>query len=120
MIGHAALIAMRRKGRAPAWVEIETDEVTDRRLAREWPAVLPGCAQLIVNPAETLARLDLRCLLELQVRVQGSDPERVEAVVSAAIEAGARRVLGSVFRPARGGFEVARMTDTEGTMTWPA
>lgn len=119
MIGHEPLIAMRRRGRAPAWVEIETMPCADSRLAREWPQFLPQRAMLFVDPRESAARLDLRCVVGLCVDVQGEDAKRVSAVVAAAESAGARRVLGSVFRRRGELCETVSRTDTEGRLTWP-
>lgn len=93
MTGHEPLVAMRLRGRQPASVHINANGNS----VGNWtiPAY-PGAplhAELNVHPSETIGRLDLRCIAELTVHLNGDDPQRVAALRDACIEAGARRVI---------------------------
>jgi len=120
MRGHEALIAMRLKRRVPALVWISTDP--DRLKAwRDWQHVSPHRAEVQIDEADPLNRLDLRFVIGLTVQVQGQRRERVEALRRACIEFGAQRVITSLSeqvgeRLVR--LELIEITDTEGQLTW--
>lgn len=114
MQGHAALIEMRKQGYAPTLVMIETDPAL-WCASRDWMEHTPNRAALRIEVTDSLQSLDLRCLVGLKVMVNGCDEQRVEQVTAAAVKAKASRVIGFVHASkASGGFEVVRMTDTEG------
>jgi hypothetical protein len=118
MIGHEPLIAMRRKGRVPQRVYVETRACLDRRLAREWPEVSPQSAFVLVDPEESVVRLDLRCLVGLPVEVDGLDSQRVHEVFAACVKAGASRVIGSTYRMRGECAQTFETLDSEGALTW--
>lgn len=122
MRGHEDIVRIRRNGDAPSIVHIDTDEGFDRFGAgAHWPHS-PDHPQVHVGPSEATHRLDLRFVVGLMVQVNGCDPERVEAVTEACIEAKASRVIGITHRrEGKGEFErfpVVKVTDTQGDMAW--
>jgi hypothetical protein len=114
MRGHTDLIAMRLRGKRPASVHIDADGLLPRRITSGWsvPRHLGADlhAELVIDPAEELHLLDLRCVVGLVVQVNGLDTPRAEAVGDACVAAGASRVI--VATP-----ELTH--DTAGELTWP-
>ena len=98
MRGAEQLIAMRLQHRKPAMVDIETER-DPQRWCDTWRADGFANAQLLIEPAENVQRMDLRCVVGLVVEVQGSDAGRVLAIAEACKAAGARRVISAVFGP---------------------
>jgi len=117
--GQDALLTMRRGGKAPSIVFVET--TSDRlKTWRDWQAVTPGMATLLIEHDDVPALLDLRCVVGLVVSIAGDCEEFVGRVHDACIEAKASRVISTVTRPNhRGDHEVIRITDTTGAMVWP-
>ena len=117
MKGHHALIAMRNKGKTPSIVFVET--TNDRlRQAAAWQQLNPGMAQILIEPEDVPAMLDLRCVVGLLVSISGDCAELVGRVHDACLEAGAKRVISSVCQLGRYGRELTRISDTEGILTW--
>lgn len=92
MQGHAALIAMRQKGRRPVAVNLH--------VAAQWPAK-PGqfdmpSHEVFVTPDEVPQRADLRFLVGLDVLVTAPAGQAgpVPAWCQACVEAGAAQVIG--------------------------
>lgn len=123
MKGHEPLIAMRREGRTVGAVWFAFDGES----WRYWPAMLsvkwrrypeaPSNAEVLIEPADTPARLDLRFVVGLRCWVQGDDAQRVRALHQACQQAGASRVLSAIFaRDARGNPKTVEMLDTEGQL----
>ena len=86
------LLAMRRAGQKPAHVRL-----CDQREARgdawwQW-AELQTFAELHVEPSDSAAVADLRCLVGLPVLVDILDPERCMRWSQAAKAAGAKHVI---------------------------
>lgn len=98
MTGTETLIAMRQRRLRPAAVAVHVG--FDR------PAPHPEVLELAVRPDEAMDRLDLRCLLGLDVIVTADAEEghqrALRAMCMAAVTAGARRVIGVEFRRVAG------------------
>lgn len=92
MKGHEALIAMRKAGKTPrvVFVETERDWLEDWR---DWQDHHPSHAALHIGKTESLASLDLRCIVGLVVVVSGETSQRVRAVAAACEAADASRVI---------------------------
>lgn len=120
MIGHEPLIAMRRRGLKPDRVTVETDSGLglERECARDWPTVNSRSAYVFVEPQDSAALLDLRCLVGMHVEVCGTDSTRVRAVFAACVKAKASRVIGSTHRWRGGLVQTFESIDTEGVLTW--
>jgi len=121
MIGIDALMALRRTGRKPRSVSVSTAEAPHPRLAQNIAEMNDvsggGCHYLAITPDKPVSRLDLRALQGLLVMVDGTDSDRVDAVSGACIQAGAARVIASVYRINQHGICITeRMTDTEGVI----
>lgn len=118
MRGHEPLIAQRKRGMHPAivFVDLEPDRL---KCWRDWHAVEGGKPTINVDPEESIARLDLRCIAGLLVSVHGNDEERVAEMVGACILAGASRVFSATCgeQDHHGAPQITAMTDTAGT-TW--
>lgn len=115
MRGQAQLEAMRRRGKAPAVVFIETDSLPRWRGPETW-ADHDAPAQLHATKPDLS---DLRCIVGLTVCVQGSDKARVHAMRDACIRAKAARVIASVSVPDGEWFECVEVSDTGGLLSWP-
>lgn len=117
MRGHEPLLAMRRAGFAPqaAWLGLDANP-----LWRDWP-LYGSHAQIEIELGEAINRLDLRCLVGMQVWIDGSDERRVLDLHTACLNAHAKRVLSAVNKPNyRGEPTVARMLDSDESCTWPS
>jgi len=98
MRGADQLIAFRRRGHRPAFVWVDTDH-DSLRCWRDWPSLTPGMAHLQIEPTDQPGLLDLRCLIGLDVLVQGTDADRVQAIADACRDAEASRVMAAVCSP---------------------
>lgn len=118
MRGHEPLIAMRLKGQVPHMVAINVADERDR-LAGDWHQIGVG-PHLWVEPGDSIATLDLRCVVNLLVDVSGDikHEKRVRRVFDACIKAGAARVMGAIHKPKRDGLEIVEYMDTAGVLTW--
>jgi hypothetical protein len=115
--GLDTLMSLRRSGRKPQRVSLSTHIDGHSRLAANVAEMNACCGDLCwcVAVTEPANRLDLRALQGLPVEVDGTDPERVEALAQACTQAGASRVIASVVRfDQRGTCHLVRQTDTEG------
>lgn len=94
MRGHETIVAMRRRGRRPGMVWLDTDGYYSglQALARMG---FPAQGHVELQPSDAPHRLDLRFLVGLLVEVSGSDERRVAAVARASVEAGARQVIAA-------------------------
>lgn len=101
MRGHEQLIALRRAGKAPGLVFVHIGRDPMRTWC-DW-ASWSAHAHLEVDPTESIATLDLRCLVGLTVMVSGLDEHRVLALHEACVAASAKRAIGAAYRPAPGG-----------------
>lgn len=117
MRGHRPLIAMRRRGLAPAMVHIGTDQ-DQLRMWRDWPDLSPAQPCVQIDPDDVAAALDLRFVTALTVSVLGSDPQRVEAIAQACRDHHAERVIAVCAGPLPE-CDVLAITDTKGALTWP-
>lgn len=117
MRGKRQLEAMRLAGKAPDLVCVSTTPI-DRGLAENWQFHTPRFAQLQADGMPR--RADLRCLIGLQVQIDGIDAATVEAWRDACVAAGAKRVRSVVSAPNRGPYcgEPLAMTDTDGVAVW--
>lgn len=91
---------------------------TDLKPDRDWRKYGEH-AEIGIEEGDYPELLDLRFAMGLRVHVEGSDPQRVDQVARAFVAARAARVLTTVFERIGGRHEVARLTDTEGILTWP-
>ena len=125
MKGHEDLIAMRRQGYTPSavWLDLDPDSLEMWRVWpsfigvqwRKYPGERSGFAHVLIEPKDSVPRLDLRFLTGLQAWVAGSDLVRVKQMHQACIDAGAERVLTTVHKPdARGDLKAVAMFDTDG------
>ncbi len=97
MRGHEPLIAMRRKGLVPscAFINVDDDDCP-LQMWRGWDREQPAIAQLMVERADAIERMDLRCLVGMKVHIHGEDEERVRKVFEACIAAKASQVYAAV------------------------
>ena len=92
MIGHKALIEMRRDGfKPPGDIHVLTD-ATDGYWARNWWTHNMTSAYVEIATTDSLRTLDLRYCVGMPVTVTGSEQDRVRAVAKAFIEAGAKDI----------------------------
>lgn len=106
MKGDREILAMRRAGKKPAYVWVS-----------DLPGPLDGLTVRVAGDAPEL--LDLRFLVGTTVIVEGADASRVDRL-AAACKKVAQRVIASTCTRVRGYWEVVRVTDSEGVMTWQA
>ncbi len=92
MKGHEALIAMRRAGWKPAMVTLDLWPCP-QEFWRDWSTQSPPFAHILIEPTDSIERLDLRFVVGLMVTVQGDDERRVGLVAKAAVAADARHVI---------------------------
>lgn len=120
MRGHEPLVAMRLKGLRPHMVAINVGAERDWLASNwhDWQGLMP---HLWIEPGDSIATLDLRCVVNLLVDVSGdvSHAKRVKRVFEACIKAGAERVIGALHRPKGESLEVVEYLDTAGVLTWP-
>lgn len=122
MRGHEPLIAMRRAGVTPQSVWFDLDggdawKTWSAGMATRWKRFpdAVGNAEILVEAGDSIPRLDLRFVVGLQAWVGGSDERRVRQLHEACVEAGASRVLSTVFRRDEKGMpRTALMLDTAG------
>lgn len=123
MKGHEPLIELRRKGLAvqSVWFAFDGESW------RYWPASLgvawrqfpesTGTADVLIEPADVIHRLDLRFAVGLRCWVHGPDGERVRELHEALAKAKAKRVLSwSTKTDARGNTKAVDFLDTAGLM----
>jgi len=106
MNGHQNIIGMRRNGFKPVYVWLQ-----DSGLA-------PGDFAVTLSATDNPATLDLRFLVGTTVLAEGSNRERLAAMLKAASEAGAKRVITNLHVREGFDFEIVETTDTDGVMTW--
>lgn len=119
MRGQNLLEALRRSGHAPVTVDICLYE-TKPWVTQDWAIWYPQFATLQADKPDRAA---LRCIVGLDVNVSGDDAERVHAMRDACVEAGASRVVATVFENKDSGPDYERcraieVTDTKGLLTW--
>jgi len=111
---HQDLIAMRLHGETPGVVFIDTDDSGAVKTL--------SATSLWVEGKDAIKRLDLRCLVGLNVVVNGSDRARVKATFEAAQQAGAARVRAFVITTTGKGefmrYAAAQHADTQGEISW--
>lgn len=123
MRGHQPLVAMRQAGAVPrsVWFSFDGD------WWRSWPAAIgtawkrfpegAGSAEVLIEPGDSIPRLDLRFAVGLRCWVQGNDAQRVHQLHQALQDAGADRVLSVVMQPdAKGVERTVEMLDTAGIL----
>lgn len=97
MKGHEQLIAMRRKGFRPASVCV-LDYPVHAWLWREWHIPIHSTsnihANVMLEDGENPATLDLRFSVGLTIIVDTESLQRLDAITSALLDAGAARVVG--------------------------
>lgn len=110
---------MRQAGFVPPSVTFSTDAV-QADITRHWPE-FTAHAQVEIEPADPIGRLDLRFLVGLPlVFIDGTDAARVEALYRGCVEAGARRVIASTMSSQPWGMKTETVSDNQGTATWQA
>lgn len=124
MRGQEHVIAMRERGFKPrsVWVECLPMNAFAKSLIR------PGIRNemdihLEPRDIETANRLDLRCLMGLNVYVNGPNDDSTQKVADACLKAGASKVIASFFdlsKRERDWLVKMTTTTTEGVKTtWP-
>lgn len=118
MIGDRDVLAFRAgRGKLVDYcLHVHTDGI---KVNRDWIRVGER-AEVAIEPDDYPELLDLRFAVGLRVHVEGTDPQRVDAVAAAFSQAKAARVLTTVFAKVNGRQEVVRMTDTKGVLQWQA
>lgn len=100
---------MRRRRRAPRFVWVS---------AHKADAVVTHKATVYIDPDDVPELLDLRFLVGLTALVEGQDDDpRVERLARCCAGI-AKRVVCTVGHYERCGYEITRITDTQGEMTW--
>lgn len=117
MRGHVPVIAMRQAGAVPrsVWFAFDGDGW------RWWPESIARdggvAAEVLVEPDDSPARLDLRFAVGLLCHVQGADERRVRQLHDALVEAGAARVVSTVMAVDERGVErTTAVLDTLGEL----
>lgn len=122
IVGFDTLTALRRSGRVPRWVEIETGVPAHRHLVGNVQAMNAAVGDLrwhvVVTPDELLSRLDLRPLQGLQVDVSGVDAGRVQAIAELCKPAASRVVATVVEWDQHGQCRIVWQSDTEGILDY--
>ena len=117
MLGHQPLMALRRCGLRPEWVTVETDkQMFPRGWERDWPVETVGRPQLLIESSDSAERLDLRCLIGVNVTVHGTDRGRVLEVFEAAKVHNAKRVIAHVYAPNY--LDLVEILDTDNVLNW--
>lgn len=82
MLGHQAVLSMRRKGFKPAvvFVEVFADEPP---WARDWNEAFSSIATVWISPDDQIGQLDMRFCCGLVVAVSSDDEARGAAVIEA-------------------------------------
>lgn len=91
MRGHEALIAMRRRGKAPRWVFIDAGD-DPHGLHTDWQVETPYRAHVEVAGADLITSLDFRFVVGLSVLITGDDLARLKRIAEACEECEAVRV----------------------------
>lgn len=119
MRGHRALVEMRRSGQKPHVAFIDCD-AGPRALPAwaQWQETTPGVADIDIEAAESLLRIDWRPFIGMVVHVTGTNGARVRGVKDRLVEAGAKRViyalLEQIGRDEWVAFKTVWVHDTEG------
>lgn len=111
MRGHDPLIAMRRKHRVKPGLAFV--DLVDRHspVAADWQEHFCQ-AHIEVTDAESIARLDLRCIVGMAVIVSGFDAGRVSSMHDACVAAGAKHVVSMVMEDRGGEIKTTQMRDS--------
>lgn len=121
MRGHQPLLHARRAGGAPESVWLHDTPPGAQLLRQRFPWPMDGKnAEVDIEPSDSPRRLDLRFVVGLCVHVHAWTPDRLKAITERAVECGAKRVLGALFRWRGDAPECIEMTDTEGVVKWRA
>jgi len=124
MLGHEYLINMRKRGYKPRSVWVEC--LPMGRFAKSLISPqIKNDMDIHLDPRDikTVNRLDLRCLVGLNVYVNGPNDDTTQAVADACLKAGAVKVIASFFdlsKRERDWLVKMSTTTPEGVMTtWP-
>jgi hypothetical protein len=94
MRGLQHLVAMRRSGYRPNVAFIDCDAGPKALPAwAQWQHLNPDMADIEIEPADALLRIDWRPFVGMLVHVSGTSEARVRGVKDRLIEAGAKRVI---------------------------
>ena len=96
------------------WVDVAPFPKGDAELARHYRETV------FVEPEDVIERLDLRPFIGLDVRVDGDDGARVQALYEALQRHHARRVIACCGRVIAGHGYTDFILDTQGIATWHA
>jgi len=97
MRGHEPLIAMRKAGKCPDVATIELGRDTDSLHARWQHLGMSPCIE--IGPNERLSGLDLRCIVGMNVIVQGDDEARTIRAAELVLAAKAKACYVTVHEP---------------------
>jgi hypothetical protein len=119
MIAIEHLREMRRRGFAPGKVYVDLD------FEMQYGKLVPFSANaphLHIGPSVNARTLDLRCLKDLDVQVNGFDAQRIEQVALAVEQAEPSRLITvrhSTFGEGEWiSFPIVEVTDSKGIVTW--
>ncbi len=115
MRGHEPIITMRRNGRKPATVYLETSMWAPEWA--DWPRTDQVDARVHIEARDSIERLDLRFVIGCQVRIDGNDQPRVRDLFAAARDHGAERVIAHVMQARRDTFDIVEILDTHQELT---
>lgn len=112
MKGHDAIIAMRQRRQAPAWVWIS--ETGD-----DWGKFNDAMPTVVIEKTERLEALDLRWCVGLNLSIAAVG-DRAKQIVDAFKKYKPKRIICTTFDKIDGfmPFGVTEITDTDEVMTW--
>jgi hypothetical protein len=112
MTGHEMILAMRHEGKKPTHVMVS--DFADCTLAEYIDDVMT-----VRVHGDTPELLDLRFLIGTTAMVESDDPDRLVRIADACKPFAERVVASLIARHDQWHFEVTKITDTKGLMTWP-
>jgi hypothetical protein len=124
MRGHKHLLDMRmHRGKPAGYVCISVLDNDHSWIADHWHESGITGPYIAIGANESIDRLDLRCVLCLEVVIDGSQAHEaaVWRIFDACVRQGAARVIAAVWREkgTSGEMETVQQRDSKGILTWP-
>jgi hypothetical protein len=113
MRGYEAIIAMRQRRQAPAWVWVSEN-------GDDWGKFNDAMPTVIIEPNERVEQLDLRWSIGLNLSIAAIGEKRINQLKDAFLKASPKRMICTTFEKIDGfrPFGVTEITDTDEVMTW--